>query len=1401
MKHPVAWSVLVFSLLAAPSSAAVHHYVFGLAPETSYDVRQGTETIETDLIPGLANELVFTAPAASPIYIFPTGELGDVTPPANVSTLTVNTTMETTATLRWTAVGDDGQNGQASTYDIRYSTSPITGSNWGGATQVTGEPTPKVAGQLETFTVTGLNPGTLYYFGMKVADEGPNWSGLSNIASGTTALPGDGTPPAGVTDLSIASTTPTSVRLAWTAVGDDGQSGRATTYDLRYATWPIDGSNWTSATPVSGEPSPKTAGLAESFTVTGLAPATRYYFALKVADEVPNWSALSNVTSAVTPSGDTTPPSTVNTLSFTSATQQSVTISWFAVGDDGTTGQATSYDLRYAGTPITGTSWASATQVEGEPVPKPAGQAETFTITGLSAGTLYYFALKVADEVPNSSGVSNSPSGRTQRAPDAWSPARVHDLQATLPTTNSVTLVWTATGDDSTAGRAAAYDIRLSTVEITEETWPTATQATEEPTPDVSGAGETFVVSGLLPGTQYFFALDVLDDDGNRSGLSNLGSAMTARPADETPPLPVTDLSAASIAHRQIGLAWTAPADDDGDPVASYEGRMSEGPLDETTWEAATPIPNPPAPGPPGGAQALTVIDLAPATSYAFALRARDAEGNLAPLGPVLRVATTSAPDTMAPHRILDLAAINPTQSSVTLRWHAPADSIPADCIDAPEVDRYEIRFALVPLDGDAWDAGHAITPPDPEAPGTLQQAVVTGLASDTRYYFAMRARDARGQWSETSNVAEQATQPQDGLPDAIAPGEIRDLALVSARPTTALIRWIAPGGDGQEGTADHYDVRRSNGQITAGKWDDAVPVLPIKPCAVVGTEETLQVEGLDPETESYFALRAIDAAGNAGPISVSLLVVTPAFPDTVAPAQVTDLANAGADTTSVTLRWTAPADDRGRCAAYDLRVSAERIDEANWDQASAIDGLPSPAAPGEAESTRVTGLQPGTRLAFAVRARDAVGNLSAVSNVVWAETDTIPEPPTDQAPPAGLEDLAAAALSPTSIRLSWTSVGDDGAQGRAMSYEVRRSSVAIDVAGWDAATVVDVPFAPGPAGTAESLTVTGLAPDADHHFAARARDEAGNLSPISVDAWAHTPPQDDTSPPSILSRPIAAGVEDRIELAWDASIDPDVVDYVLYRREVGSGDRIEMVGLRATSYVDRSVEPDLIYAYAVAARDAAGNLSTPSPEAQASVALEAFLPVVTEMVISTAAFDSALASGARILRLRWSASSVDRFSGFAVERSDDRGVTWSPRTTELLDGTGPFLFEEALPPGEYFYRIVAVSPRGYERRFDPIPVSWSLNPIVPSPTAIGEPFPNPSGGRFELPLTLARSGSVRVAVYDLSGRILRVLHQGDEDAGPHSYAWDGPAAASGIYLLRVETEERAYTRKITVRK
>ena len=88
--------------------------------------------------------------------------------------------------LTWTAPGDDGSTGTAAQYDIRDPTSPINESNWASATQVTGEPTPFPAGGGQDFVVTGLSPGTTYYFAIKTADEVPNWSVISNCPNGTT---------------------------------------------------------------------------------------------------------------------------------------------------------------------------------------------------------------------------------------------------------------------------------------------------------------------------------------------------------------------------------------------------------------------------------------------------------------------------------------------------------------------------------------------------------------------------------------------------------------------------------------------------------------------------------------------------------------------------------------------------------------------------------------------------------------------------------------------------------------------------------------------------------------------------------------------------------------------------------------------------------------------------------------------------------------------------------------------------------------------------------------------------------------------------------------------------------------------------------------------------------------
>lgn len=126
--------------------------------------------------------------------------------------------------------------------------------------------------------------------------------------------PPDVTAPAPVADLEAVVVNSDWTILQWRAPGDDGSSGQASAYDLRYnTTGPLDDANFDSGIPVTTA-TPAFAGVTERLNVSGLSPNTTYWFALRAADEVPNWSPLSNVVNATTlgtgeePAADSTPP-------------------------------------------------------------------------------------------------------------------------------------------------------------------------------------------------------------------------------------------------------------------------------------------------------------------------------------------------------------------------------------------------------------------------------------------------------------------------------------------------------------------------------------------------------------------------------------------------------------------------------------------------------------------------------------------------------------------------------------------------------------------------------------------------------------------------------------------------------------------------------------------------------------------------------------------------------------------------------------------------------------------------------------------------------------------------------------------------------------------------------------
>ena len=88
---------------------------------------------------------------------------------------------------------------------------------------------------------------------------------------------------------------PDSLSLVWTAPGDDGAVGTASVYELRMSASPIDGDNWGAAAMVRGLPAPLPAGASQRVMVRGLTRGTPCYFAIRSADEVGNWSGISNL--------------------------------------------------------------------------------------------------------------------------------------------------------------------------------------------------------------------------------------------------------------------------------------------------------------------------------------------------------------------------------------------------------------------------------------------------------------------------------------------------------------------------------------------------------------------------------------------------------------------------------------------------------------------------------------------------------------------------------------------------------------------------------------------------------------------------------------------------------------------------------------------------------------------------------------------------------------------------------------------------------------------------------------------------------------------------------------------------------------------------------------------------
>lgn len=106
----------------------------------------------------------------------------------------------------------------------------------------------------------------------------------------------DTIPPGVIQDLEVVQLAPDTVRLDWTATGDDGDLGQTVRYQVKYSTKGINSElEWLQAVHIKHEPKPSPPQNLQQVTIRSLEPKKTYFFAIRAYDEEDNRSPISNV--------------------------------------------------------------------------------------------------------------------------------------------------------------------------------------------------------------------------------------------------------------------------------------------------------------------------------------------------------------------------------------------------------------------------------------------------------------------------------------------------------------------------------------------------------------------------------------------------------------------------------------------------------------------------------------------------------------------------------------------------------------------------------------------------------------------------------------------------------------------------------------------------------------------------------------------------------------------------------------------------------------------------------------------------------------------------------------------------------------------------------------------------
>ena len=378
------------------------------------------------------------------------------------------------------------------------------------------------------------------------------------------------------------------------------------------------------------------------------------------------------------------------------------------------------------------------------------------------------------------------------------------------------------------------------------------------------------------------------------------------------------------------------------------------------------------------------------------------------------------APDTAPPSTPVNLQGVSGQPTHAYLTWNASTDNVG---VAGYYVFRNGVKVATTaqPSYGD------------------------TGLTDATTYSYFVEAFDMAGNTSAPSLTAAVTTW------NSIPPAAPSNVAGKAVSPQEISLTW-SPGTS---------KIALGSYRVFRGTTATSLTQVAV----TYSTTTSYNNYYLNPSTEYYFGVEAVDIDGNVSPMSPVVGVTTLALP-----SPPTNLTAVPVSTSAMQLTWTAGS-------------SGLPVVEYKIFRGTAPSSLVQIATKGSGTSYKDYDLTPATKYYYAVEEADQYGNVSGMSAVASGTTLALPSPPAS---------VTAVAISKAQVLVSWTAAKSGMPL---LHYQVFR--------GTSPSTLIQLAVL---SPTTLSLNNYSVTPNTTYYYGVESVDSAGNISPMSSVAQVTTP-------------------------------------------------------------------------------------------------------------------------------------------------------------------------------------------------------------------------------------------------------------------------------------------------------